>query len=404
MANYIYKAVDPQTRKHISVNITASSETEANRLIIEKGLKPLSVKEAKSFNLRGVVSGVKRKEKIIFTNQLSTLIGAGLPLLQSLKSTAEQTKNRELKKIVSEVVTGIEGGVPFSDALARYPKVFDTIFISLVRAGEASGTLDVSLERLATQQEKDGDLISKVKSAMVYPVIVVLVMIGVVVFMLVAVLPQVESFYDGLDGDNQLPLITRILLVISNTLRDYWFFIILGVAAAAGSFLTWVRTKSGKSVIDRLKISGPAIKSLYQKVYMARFTRTVGTLFGSGVNLIQTLEIIQAGINNIYMTNSIQRSVAQVQEGQPFSQSLRNDPNFLDLVPDMIQIGEQSGKTEEMLMKAAVYYEKEVDKQIKLLTTIMEPVLILGLGGIALTIVLAILLPIYQVVQKGDLF
>ena len=335
---------------------------------------------------------------------MSTLIGAGLPLLQSLKSTAEQTKNRELKKIVAEVVTGIEGGLPFSDALARYPKVFDTIFISLVRAGEASGTLDVSLERLATQQEKDGDLISKVKSAMVYPVIVVFVMIAVVVFMLVAVLPQVESFYDGLEGDNQLPLLTRILLVISNSLRDYWFFIILGVAGVAGSFITWVRTANGKAVIDRLKISGPAIKNLYQKVYMARFARTVGTLFGSGVNLIQTLEIIQAGINNMYMTNSIKRSVAQVQEGQPFSQSLRNDPNFLDLVPDMIQIGEQSGKTEEMLMKAAVYYEKEVDKQIKLLTTIMEPVLILGLGGIAITIVLAILLPIYQVVQKGDLF
>ncbi len=269
----------------------------------------------------------------------------------------------------------------------------------MIRAGEASGTLDVSLARLAEQQEKDGELVSKVKGAMVYPIIVTLVMVAVVVFMLVFVLPQVEDFYK--DFDETLPWITRLLLFVSNPIRDYGLFLIGGVLGAVVALRYWLKTTTGRSTFDQFKLSGPMIKNLYQRVYMARFTRTVGTLFGSGVNLIQTLEIIQAGINNVHMEASIGRAISLIQEGTPFSVALTKDKNFLDLVADMVKIGEQSGKTEEMLMKAAVYYEKEVDKQIKTLTTLMEPIMILTLGGIAFTIVLAILLPIYSLVNKG---
>ncbi|MYB40279.1 type II secretion system F family protein [Candidatus Saccharibacteria bacterium] len=408
MADFIYKAIDPASRRQVSVNITAANEAEANKLIMERGLRPLSVKEAGTGGgLGGLFSflkrGVKRKDKILFTAQLSTLISAGLPLLQALKSVADQTANKELKAITLDIVTGIEGGIGFSESLKKYPHVFDNIFVNLIRAGEASGTLDISLERLAEQQEKDGELVSKVKSAMVYPAIVMVVMVAVVVFMLVFVLPQVESFYAGLPDDEPLPWITRFLLAISNGLQQFWYFIIGAVFLLVIAVRWWTKTDTGRASLDQLKLRGPGIKNLYQKVYMARFTRTVGTLFGSGVNLIQTLEIIQGGINNVHMEASIGRSINMVQEGSTLSIALSNDPNFLDLVPDMVRIGEQSGKTEEMLMKAAVYYEKEVDKQIQTLTTIMEPILILTLGGIAITIVLAILLPIYSVVNKNFL-
>ena len=211
--------------------------------------------------------------------------------------------------------------------------------------------MDVSLQRLAEQQEKDGELISKLKGAMVYPVIVTLVMVLVVVGMLIFVLPQVETFYDGLPDDEPLPAITRLLLWTSDVLKNFWFLVIgvsLGLVVLIRYFL---KTNFGRTSMDRFKLDGPGIKNLYQKIYMARFTRTVGTLFGSGVNLIQALEIIQGGINNMHMERSIGRTIALIQEGTPFSTALARDKNFLDLVSDMVKIGEQSGKTEEMLMK-----------------------------------------------------
>ena len=399
MANFVYKAIDPASQKQVSVNIAAASEAEASRLVIERGLRPLSVKEVGTS--RSLLKrGIKRKDKILFSAQLSTLIGAGLPLLQALKSVAEQTTNRELKTIILEIISGIEGGVTFSDSLKKYPAVFDNIFINLIRAGEASGSLDVSLQRLAEQQEKDGELVSKLKGAMVYPVIVTLVMVFIVVAMLIFVLPQVETFYDSLPDDKPLPAITRLLLWTSDVLKNFWFLVIgasLGLVVLIRYFF---KTNFGRTSMDRFKLDGPGIKNLYQKIYMARFTRTIGTLFGSGVNLIQALEIIQGGINNMHMERSIGRTIALIQEGTPFSAALARDKNFLDLVSDMVRIGEQSGKTEEMLMKAAIYYEKEVDKQIKTLTTIMEPIMILTLGGVAFAIVIAILLPIYSLPNK----
>lgn len=403
MANFIYKAIDPGNQRHISVNISAASMEEANRLVLERGYQPISVREEGDKKGGMLKRSIKRKDKILLTSQLATLISAGLPLLQALTSVADQTAHKELKGIILDIVSSIEGGIAFSDCLKKYPKVFDNIFINLVRAGEASGTLDISLQRLAEQQEKDGDLVSKVKGAMVYPIIVMVVMVAVVGFMLIFVLPQVETFYEGLPEGEELPAITRVLLSLSDFVRSSWYVIVIGGLGAAVGLRYAIKTAYGRSTIDRFKLVGPIIKNLYQKLYMARFTRTVGTLFGSGVNLIQTLEIIQGGINNIHMEAAIKRSIASVQEGSPLSGALARETDFTDLVSDMVRIGEQSGKTEEMLMKAAVYYEKEVDKQIKNLTTIMEPILILTLGAIAITIVMAILLPIYSLVNKNFL-
>ena len=404
MANFIYKAIDPSTQKHVSVNISAASQTEANRLIVERGLRPLSVKEARSSgdsSLMSSLRGIKRKERVLFTTQMSTLISAGLPLMQSLETSADQTANKELKKIIRDLIISIESGVSFSAALAKYPRVFDNIFVNLVKAGEASGALDTSLERLAVQQEKDGALIDKLKNALVYPVIVSVVMVMVVVFMLVFVLPKVESFYEGLEGVT-LPLITLILLAASDFVINFWYLMLGAVIGAVIGLRYWMRSDSGKSVMDQVKLKVPILKTLYQNVYMARFSRTIGTLFGAGVNLIHSLEIIQEGINNVHVERSLSRSTALVQEGTQLSSSLRQNPHFTDLVSDMIQIGEQSGKTEEMLLKAAGYYEAEVEKALKTLSTMLEPIMILTLGGVAITIILAILLPIYSVFNNSS--
>ena len=402
MADFIFKAIDSSTREQVTINISAASQAEAHRLVLQRGLHPVGVKEVKKATSSASIARkrIKRKDKILFTNQLATLLEAGLPLLQALESTVQQVNNKELKRITSVVVADIQAGLSFSAALAKYPRIFDGIFISLVQAGEASGTLDSALRRLAEQQEKDGDLISKIKTAMIYPIIVVLVMCLVIVFMLVVVLPQVQQFYDSFP-DLELPLMTRTLVATSDILKQYWYLFIVGFGGAVFGIRAWTRSRSGKSILDRVKLQMTPFRALYSCLYMARFTRTVGTLFSSGVGLLPALTIVREGINNIYMEASVDKVIKSVQEGHEMSAALADDPNFLTLVADMVRIGEQSGKTEEMFMKAAFYYEKEVDKQIKALTTMMEPLLILVLGGVAVALVFAILSPIYGIINEN---
>ena len=397
MARYIYKAHDPRTNKYVSVTVDASSEEEANRLVLERGVLPIGVKKAREAS--GVFQRVGRKQKLLFTSQLSTLISAGLPLLQSLRNIADQTPKGEFKKCILDFINAIESGVNFSDALARYPDIFDQIYVNLVRAGEISGTLDVSLDRLSTQQEKDAELVTKVRGAMIYPVIVILVMILVVVFMLLFVLPRIEEFYLTIEAE--LFWLTRWLLAASNSLQYFWWLYIAIAGGIVFGIVSFSKTPSGRQILARLKLRLPVIKKLYRSIYMARFCRTMCTLFGAGINLIEALQITKKGINNVYVDEAIDRAVNVVQEGGSLSQSLEQEDVFDRLVSDMVKIGEDSGKTEEMLTKAAVNYEKEVDKHIKTFVTLLEPILIISLGAIALTIVMAILIPIYDVVNQN---
>jgi type IV pilus assembly protein PilC len=263
-----------------------------------------------------------------------------------------------------------------------------------VAAGETSGTLDVSLERLANQQEKDADIVSKVRGAMIYPCIVLLVMGGVVGFMLVVVLPQVQNLYDGLPGV-RLPLITRLLLGISHFIIHFWWLV--GLILIILVFITskWARTGPGKSVIDNLKLHMWPLGQLFSKLYMARFTRTSATLVGSGVPILQMLNITADAVSNVHIAGAIHRSAEKVKGGKALSEGLQNEPIFPELVPNMIHIGEQSGALETMLSKSADYYEKEVDAQIRAISTLVEPVMMIILGICAFTIVAAVLLPIY---------
>ena len=401
MVMYKYIARDPATGRKVHGTVNAENEKAVNEYVKTHNLALIeaSVGQGNNF-LDKIRSRIKSKDKVIFSRQLSTLIDAGLPLVQSLRSVQNQTKNKALQAIVVEVISDVEGGKAFSAALAKHPNVFNNVFVSLVAAGEASGTLDVALERIADQQEKDAELLSKVRGAMIYPVIVLLVMVAVITFMQVSVLPQVKSLYDGIPGA-RLPLMTRMLLALSQFIIHYWYFILLFIGVVIFLTTRWARTLGGKNFVDNLKLKMWPIGPLFTKMYMARFARTGTTLVASGVPLIQVLDIVSNAVNNVHLEKSIHVATEKVRGGKSLSSSLEGDPHFLDLVPQMIKIGEDSGALEQMLDKTADYYEKEVDNQIKAISTIIEPVLMVILGIVAIIIVAAILLPIYGLVGQN---
>jgi type IV pilus assembly protein PilC len=397
MLTYHYTARNAATGEQLKADVQADSEGAAIKLIRDQGLTPIDVRLGdKGFSLVGGKFGkrVGSKDRVLFSRQLSTLINAGLPLLQSLRSVNQQTTSKPLKVILNQIITDIEGGSTLSASMAKHPKVFNQVYISLIAAGETSGTLDKALDRLAIQQEKDADLVSKVRGALMYPVIVVFVMIGVLGFMIVKVLPQVKNIYAGLNGA-QLPLVTRILLSISDFTIKYWWIVLIVIVLLAFFGTRWARTGPGKQVIDKLKMRMPPLGRLFMKMYMARFARTGSTLVASGVPLLQMLQITGDAVSNVHIQAAVVKAADKVRGGKSLADALEGDPNFLPLVPNMLKIGEQSGAMEEMLSKAADYYEKEVDNEVAAISSIIEPVMMVLLGVVAFIIVAAVLLPIY---------
>lgn len=402
MLSYKYTARDPNTGASIKASVEAESEQAAAKLIRKEGLVPINIELAEkgSKGLLARFNRVKIKDKVLFSRQLSTLINAGLPLVQSLRSVSEQTTSKPLKIVLSKVIADVESGSTLADAMGKHPDTFNSIYLSLIAAGEASGTLDKALERLAIQQEKDADLISKVRGAMTYPIIVLLVMGGVLLFMMVKVLPQVQQLYAGLHGVS-LPLITRVMISISTFVIHDWYIVLIVLAVLIFLSSRWIKTIGGRRVLDKLKMRAWPVGRLFMKVYMARFARTATTLVASGVPLLQVLNITAQAVNNVHISESILRAADKVKGGKSLADAIQNDPNFLVLVPSMLRIGEQSGAMEQMLAKTADYYEKEVDDEIKAISTIIEPVLMVMLGVIAFTIVAAVLLPIYGLANQS---
>lgn len=402
MLTYEYTARNSASGQKVKSVVSAESEAAAAKLIREQGMAPIDIhiKGESNNPLNKFMNRISTKDKVLFSRQLSTLINAGLPLVQSLRNVATQTQNKALKVIINQVIADVEGGSSLSASLAKHPGAFNRVFISMVAAGETSGTLDKALERLANQQEKDAEILSKVRGAMIYPIIVILVMIAVVGFMIVKVLPQVQVMYNDLPGVS-LPLVTKILLAISNFAVKYWWVVLVILGLLTFFTTRWARTLGGREAIDKAKMRAWPIGELFTKLYMARFARTGATLVGSGVPLIQMLDITGEAINNVHVQRSLKKATEKVKGGKSLSESLEGDPNFLELVPSMLKIGEQSGAMEQMLEKIADYYEKEVDNAIKNISTIIEPVLMVMLGIFAFIIVAAVLLPVYGLAGKS---
>ncbi len=401
MLTYTYTARELATGNQITADVQAENETVAARILNERGLAPLEIQLKKERSgLHGYLSRVRTKHKIVFSRQLSTLINAGLPLVQSLSNVRQQTQNARFKEVISDVIADVESGKALADSMSKHPEVFSSVYVNLVAAGEASGTLDKSLERLADQQEKDADILSKIRGALIYPAIIMVVLTAVVIFMVTTVLPQVENLYKGIPGV-QLPLVTRILLIVAHFILNFWWLIVILILVVGIFGWRWAHSSSGSMVIDRFKLNGWVVAPLYQKLYMTRFARTASTLIASGVPMIRMLEVTAEAVDNHYIAETILKSIEQVKSGKALSKTLEDKPHFPDLVPSMISIGEQSGTMESMLEKLAVYYERELDNQIKQISTAIEPVLMIVVGLIAMFIVAAVLLPIYSLAGKS---
>ncbi len=398
MKKFTYEARDRSSNDVVKSMVQAESESSAAKVLIEQGLMPLDIKEIddNSSPLAKLTNRITTKDRILFLRQLSTLIGAGLPLSQSMRTVLEQTQNKRMQRVVEEIIADVEGGHTLSDSFGKHPEVFDKVVLALVAAGEASGTLDEALKRVATQKEKDAAMMGKIKGAMIYPLIVLVVILGVMIFMLVAVVPQVAKLYE--DMDRTLPFLTAAMIAVANFLINFWY-IAIAVIGIAGYFMSqYFKTDSGTKALDTFKLNVPVFKGMFRKLYMARFTRTGQTLLATGVAMLDMLRISSDSTNNVVISAGIDRAAEKVKGGKALSVALLPEDYILPMVPQMIRIGEQSGKIDEMMGKTAQVYEDELDEEIKAISTAIEPVLMVVLAVFAGGMVGAILFPIYSLV------
>lgn len=399
MKKFNYEARDTSTDKIVRAAVQADTENAAAKLLMGQGFVPLKISEDDSSNswFGRIANRITPKDKIVFTRQLATLIGAGLPLSQSLRTVTEQTQNKRLRDVAEDIVASVEGGKSLSDSFGRHKDVFDNVFLSLIAAGEVSGTLDESLRRVANQQEKDAATMSKIKGALTYPIIVLVVIFAVMAFMLFTVVPQVKKLY--VDMHQTLPFLTQVMVTIADFSSHFWWLVIIVLGISAYFFVQYLKTESGIKFKDTFKLNVPMFGPMFRKLYMARFARTGQTLLSTGVAMLDMLHIAAGAVNNSLIAKSIERSAEKVKGGKALSVALEPEDYVLPLVPQMIKIGEQSGKIDDMMGKTAQVYEDELDEEIKAISTAIEPILMVVLAVVAGSMVGAILLPIYGLVN-----
>ena len=400
MKKFSYKVKDRVTGKIIKGKISADSQRAAGKALIDQGyiLQDDIYEVGQENALARFMNRITTKDKIVFTRQFATLIGAGLPLAQALRTVSEQTENKKMRSVVDDILASVESGSSLKDAFSKFPDVFDKVYLALIAAGEMSGTLDESLRRVATQQEKDAAMMSKIRGALTYPVIVLVVIGLVMTFMMVQVVPQVKQLYK--DMHQELPFATQILIGISDFIINFWWLVLVGIGVAGYFFRQYLKTESGIKFAANFKLNVPLFSPLFRKLYMARFARTGQLLLSTGVALLDMLNICGDAMNNIVVKKSIDEAGKLVQSGKSLSESLKGKDYILDMVPQMINIGEQSGKIDEMLGKTAQVYEDELDEQIKAISTLIEPILMVVMALMAGGLIGAILFPIYSLVTK----
>lgn len=400
MLDYQYKARDKDTGHIVTGVIQAENQMSAGQLLIKQDLYPVELKSRReSFLSTGRSGKVRLKDRVIFTRQLATLITAGLTVSQALSSVISQISNKKLQDIIFRVGKSVDGGMPLSDSLAEYPQNFNKIYISMVSAGEASGKLDDSLERLAVQLEKEADINSKVRGALVYPAVVLVVIMLVMGYMVTSVVPQIAALYKSFNKD--LPFLTVVITSLSDVFTKYWFLILPLLGGGAYMLFKYAKTSSGRRLFDRLKITIPPTNQLFLKMYMGRFARTLGSLTASGIQILEALRLVGESMNNSLLEAEVIKASQDVKSGRALSESIGQAEYFLPLVGEMIKIGEDSGTMSDMLDRLATFYENEVDQQVKNISTLIEPILIVFLGIMVMIIIIGILYPVYGLVGGG---
>jgi type IV pilus assembly protein PilC len=399
VAAYTYDAINADGLR-LRGEIHAADATTAREQLRSRGLLARSLSErAASGDGNGArFKRVKPKALQVFSRQLATMIEAGVSVVSALTTLEQQTDDRYLRQVIAEVRSDVETGMVLSKAFARHPKVFDRLFVAMVEAGESSGTLDSVLDRVAIQIEKENAIKRRVKSAMVYPIVVMTFAVLVLTFMLMFIIPVFQNVFDELGG--QLPTPTRILITLSEGLRGWWFVIFPAIGLLVYGFMRWKRSERGRPVWDSFKLRIPLrVGDVVQKIALARFSRTLSSLVTAGVDIVKALEITAATAGNWVIERSVNNVGIRVQEGVPISEPLATDPAFPPMVSQMIKIGEETGELDSMLAKVADFYEDEVDTSIQSLTSIIEPLMMIAVGAMVGTIVISMYLPMFKMLQ-----
>ena len=405
MPVYEYSALDKKGKKLKGI-IDADSRTAARHKIRQGGKYPVDIREtvpvskektSRKFGTITFGQKVKQQEVHVATRQLATLLGAGIPLISALNGLVEQTTNQTLKKIIAQLKDAVNEGNSYTSALAEHPRLFSKIYVNMVRAGEASGSLDIVLEQLAEFGEKQQAMKSRISAALIYPIFMAIVGTVVLFLLITFIVPSITKVFD--DSQQALPLITLMLINLSAFLARFWWAIILVCIGFVSLIRFTVKLPRGEIIWDRLKLTSPLFGDLNTKIAAARFGRTLGSLLKSGVPLITSLHIVKNVFNNIHLANVIDDATEELEKGGSLSKTLKASRWFLPMAVQMIAVGEQSGALEKMLTKVADSYEKEVEAKIIALTSLIEPVMILVMGLLVSFIVISILLPIFEMNQ-----
>jgi len=424
MPKYTYVAMDNKG-KESKGTLEVASQNEAIGRVKEMGLFPTKIvevdkarekpeKQSKTaarpagkkgkrsaninINIPGLGGRVKSKVLTTFTRQLATLVDAGLPLLRGLRVLEKQERHPTLKSIIADLALAIEGGSTFSEALAQHPKVFNRLFVNMVKAGELGGVLEVVLQRLSEFMEKAQKIKGKVVAAMFYPVAVLVVATAILIILMIKVVPAFRQVFEG--QNMVLPAFTRLVLGISEAIKDHILQTLIGVAIFVVIFMLLVRTKFGRHAFDKFKLKMPVIGPVVSKVSIARFTRTLGTLISSGVPILQALTIVKETAGNVIISNAVGEVHESVKEGETITAPLEASGVFPPMVISMVDVGEQTGALPEMLLKIADNYDDEVDNAVASMTSLLEPIMIVFLAVIVGSIVIAMFLPLIAMMNS----
>ena len=396
---YDYKVRD-RTGSMVTGQLVGDSETLVLQRLREMGMTPVEVKKASTglkmeINLRP--GRVKLKTIAVFCRQFATMVNSGLPILRALSILADQTDNQELEKVLVQSRTDVEQGSSLSAALAKHPKAFNNLFISMIKAGETGGVLDDVLLSLADQIEREVELRRQIKSAMTYPVVVVAMVMLILAAMLLFVVPQFESIYSNLGGT--LPLPTRILLGVSTAVRTYWYMVLFGGVVFSFLFRRYKRTDDGRARVDALKLKVPVFGALFHKVALARFAATLGMLLRSGVPILQALDNVKDTVNNRVIGDAVDDVKTSVREGESIAKPLGRHKVFPPMIVQMMAVGEETGAVDTMLDKVAEFYNSEVTATVEALTSLIEPLLIAFIGAAVGAAVIALYMPMFNVIN-----
>jgi type IV pilus assembly protein PilC len=401
MATFEYTVHDGEG-KISTGNIEGNNREEVAQSLINQNLTPVAIKQISSFRFLErlkKIGHIPAGEKVLFAEELSALINAGVPIAQALSILEKQTSNKKFKETLADLSRDVTGGLSLSTALEKHPKVFSPVFVHMTRAGEVGGTLDEALNNLAEQLAKDHELIAKIRGAMIYPVVIFVAMIGAMIYMMLTIIPQLAKMFKDLGGD--LPASTKSLIFISSLFTKYIVITIIVIAAIVFTFRYALKhIRPFRLIIHRFLLKIPVSGKLIKKINIARFARTLGSLLGSGVGVAESLEIISKSTNNLLFKEAVEKTTERVRNGVTIAESLKSYPIFPVLVPQMIAVGEETGSLDTILKKIATFYDREVDNMTKNLTVLLEPMMMIFIGILVGYMIISIITPIYSMTNE----